>query len=162
MGRCTLADTGPCASPVTIPLQGTASLQDCIDQWHLQISSAMHAFTSGASTILLQLMRFHAEGRGRWKRTVQSLHKLSRILDDVMVPFFADDDSPQCLFLRFKVTSIIAHFGDRADSDHYPCLWKENDTALITDDASVAQLCTAQQLDEISGNAYLICLIRHD
>ena len=148
-GRCSILDTGPCSSPIPLPLQGPESLQACIDKWHSQHSSALHAFTSETSTILLQLMRFNAEGRGKWKRTVKSLHQILHVLEDVMIPIFADVDSLQCLHLRFKVASIIVHYGDRADSGHYRCLWNKNNTALITDDASATTVCTTQQLEEL-------------
>ena len=162
-GRCTITDTGPCTSPVSLPLQGPVTLQDCIDQWHSQHTSALLAFTPGTSLIVLQLMRFNAEGRGKWKRTVKSLHTISHVLDDVVVPVFVDLESTQCLYPRFKVASIIAHFGDRADSGHYRCLWNENNTALITDDASAVTACTPPLLEEISANAYLVFLTReHD
>ena len=162
-GRCTITDTGPCTSPVSLPLQGPVTLQGCIDQWHSQHTSALLAFTPGTSLIVLQLMRFNAEGRGKWKRTVKSLHTISHVLDDVVVPVFVDLESTQCLYPRFKVASIIAHFGDRADSGHYRCLWNENNTALITDDASAVTACTPPLLEEISANAYLVFLTReHD
>ena len=161
-GRCSVIDTGPCTSPVLLPLQGPVTLQDCIDQWHSQSTSALLAFTPGTSFIVVQLMRFNAVGRGKWKRTVKSLHAVSRLLDDVMIPTFVDSDSSQCLFLRFKVASIVVHYGDSADSGHYRCLWHENNAVLITDDASATTVCTPSQLEEASANAYLICLVRYD
>ena len=159
-GHCSIIDTGPCTSPVTLPLQGPVTLQDCIDQWHSQHTSALLAFTPGTSFIVLQLMRFNAEGRGKWKRTVKSLHTISHLLDDVVVPTFVDLESMQCLYPRFKVASIIAHFGDRADSGHYRCLWNENNTALIADDAAAITPCALPMFEEISANAYLVFLTR--
>ncbi|OLP94688.1 hypothetical protein AK812_SmicGene23285 [Symbiodinium microadriaticum] len=132
----------------------------CIDQWHSQHTSALLAFTPGTSLIVLQLMRFNAEGRGKWRRTVKSLHTISHLLDDVVVPTFVDLESMQCLYPRFKVASIIAHFGDRADSGHYRCLWNENNTALIADDAAAITPCTLPMFEEISANAYLVFLTR--
>ena len=105
-------------------------------------------------------MRFNAEGRGKWRRTVKSLHTISHLLDDVVVPTFVDLESMQCLYPRFKVASIIAHFGDRADSGHYRCLWNENNTALIADDAAAITPCTLPMFEEISANAYLVFLTR--
>ncbi|OLP78151.1 hypothetical protein AK812_SmicGene41706 [Symbiodinium microadriaticum] len=135
-------------------------IQDCIDQWHSQHTSASLAFTPETSLIALQLMRFNAEGRGKWRRTVKSLHTNSHLLDDVVVPTFVDLESMQCLYPRYKVASIVAHFGDRADSGHYRCLWNENNTALIADDAAVIATCTLSLLEEISANAYLVFLTR--
>ena len=161
-GRCSITDTGPCTSPVSLPLQGPVSLQDCIDQWHSQHTAALLAFTPETSLIVLQLMRFNAVGRGKRKRTVKSLHAISRLMDDVMIPIFADLGSLQCLHLRFKVASVIVHYGDSADSGHYRCLWHENNAVLITDDASATAICTPLQHEEASTNAYLICLVRSD
>ena len=161
-GHCLITDTGPCTSPVSLPLQGPVTLQDCIDQWHSQHTAALLAFTPGTQLIVLQLMRFNAEGRGKRKRTVKSLHAILQLLDDVMTPIFVDSASSQCLHLRFKVASVIVHYGDRADSGHYRCLWNENNAVLITDDASATTVCTPLQLEEASTNAYLVCLVRRD
>ncbi|CAE7286698.1 unnamed protein product, partial [Symbiodinium necroappetens] len=46
---------------------------------------------------MLDVLRFNAEGRGKWKRTVKSLHQILHVLEDVMIPIFADVDSLQNL-----------------------------------------------------------------
>ena len=141
--------------PMDLPSTERASLQQMINNWHLQ--EVTSALLHPPQFLLIQLKRYIMQGTSPAKlHTCVPLSSGARI----QVPCF-DGDSLSTNPVVYTLCFAVAHDGLTVGSGHYRCtLFPANGFPYISDDGVPPRLMDRSDVSWTESRCYLICLRR--
>ena len=130
-------------------------IQQLLFRWHHQ--SALHALSSRAPWLLVQLPRTSAQGNRVEKRCDHL-----RLDMCYRIPIFVGAATLDTIWCRYVPLAFIIHHGPSFSAGHYTTLMPEGEGLFsVLDDDRDKRRATPAELAHASCNAYLMLLVPH-
>ncbi|CAE7225147.1 Pol [Symbiodinium sp. CCMP2592] len=135
------------------------SVQDLINQWHIQ--EQVHAMVIASQFLVLQANRFSFMADTH--RTAKRHYRIRADLE-IDFPCFVCNTSVECCQVRYRLSSVVTHRGEAPTHGHYQTLLYDAHTdapaVRLADDGRQATRISAEQLETMGCETYLFFYVR--
>ena len=133
------------------------SVQRLIDEWHEQ--EHVHAAIAGPPVLVLQAGRFACAHHGAAARAVKCRFQIGAERD-IMFPVF--DGALSVQHMRYRLNSVLVHWGENPDAGHYTALlYSYSDSAIYhADDNQPGKRISEEAAEKMSRDSYIFIYTR--
>ena len=133
------------------------SVQRLIDEWHEQ--EHVHAAIAGPPVLVLQAGRFACAHHGAAARAVKCRFQIGAERD-IMFPVF--DGALSVQHMRYRLNSVLVHWGENPDAGHYTALlYSYSDSAIYhADDNQPGKRISEEAAEKMSRDFYIFIYTR--